>query len=139
MKFFGLLILTLLTGVLSTDWYVCFIKKQCSVNNKVEIIQQAQAVTQPSVPVEPVVKTVKKKAAEDKVEIINGRIHFKYGAKNFLSSQKVQKYLKQVADQWSQDKKKRVAVSGHTDSRGSRRSNYRLGLKRSKSIKRFRN
>ena len=94
-----------------------------------QVVQEAQAAP------EPVVKKVApvKKAVEDKVEIINGRIHFRSGAKKFLTSKKVQKYLKHIAAEWKKNPKKKIYITGHTDSSGTKRANYRLGLVRSKS------
>ncbi len=94
------------------------------------IIQEAQAKPTPVASVKPITKNI-----DDKIEIINGRIHFKSGAKKFLSSKKVQKYLKQIASEWKKNKSKKISVIGHTDNLGKKKDNYRLGLYRSQSIK----
>lgn len=121
-KILGLFILTVLSTTLSVDWYVCQIKKECSVE-KVAVVQSAVAS------VEPVQKI------SDNVEIIKGRIHFRVGAKKFLSSKKVQKHLLSVVEQWEQNPDQTITVTGHTDSKGNRKSNYKLGYRRGIAIK----
>ncbi len=122
MKILGLFILAVLSTTLSVDWYICQIKKECSVE-MAPVVQTA--VAQPH-PVEKVA---------DSVEIIKGRIHFRAGAKKFLSSKKVQKHLLNVVERWELDPTRTITVSGHTDSRGSRKSNYRLSYRRGLAIK----
>jgi len=121
-KIIGLFILTVLSTTLSVDWYVCQIKKECSIE-KSTVVQTAVASTKP----------VKK--ISDNVEIIKGRIHFRAGAKRFLSSKKVQNHLLSVIERWEKNRDQVITVSGHTDSKGNRKSNYKLGYRRGLAIK----
>ena len=120
MKLFGLFILAAVATFLSANRYVCDIKNECTVSP----VQHAQATTR----VQPLVN-------KESVRIIENRIHFLPGAKKFLSSKNVQQYLVGVANKWKQEPNKTITVFGHTDNRGSRKANYKLGLYRSKVIK----
>ena len=122
MKILGLLLLTLVSTTLSVDWYICQIKKEC-IGARTSLIQKAAAKQHTAV------------KAKDSVEIIKGRIHFKAGTKRFLSSRKVQKYLVGIVKSWESDPEQLITVIGHTDSKGSRKANYKLGLRRGIAIK----
>ena len=114
--------LTVLSTTLSVDWYVCQIKKECT-SAKVTVVQSAGARTKP----------VQK--ITDNIEIIEGRIHFKAGAKKFLSSKNMQTYLISIAKRWKENPNQKITVMGHTDSKGNRKSNYKLGYRRGLAIK----
>lgn len=153
MKILGLILLTVISTVLSVDWYVCYYKKECRPldNSPGHSFSQAEA----SIPVEPepveapvpatpppleVVDTTSKEAQtykEDSVQIIDDRIHFGSGAKNPLASTKVKNYLKSVVEKWKKNPKQTIRIMGHTDNRGRRKANYLLGLKRGTAIRKI--
>jgi len=140
MKLYGIIFLGLLCTVLSLDWWVCYIKKECvppETAALVEPVSEAEATVE--IPVEPEVvespepTVIAKK--DDKVEIIDNRIHFRAGAKNPLSSNVVKDYLAEMAKKWKKDPSQTFRIMGHTDYLGKRRHNYLLGLRRGQAVR----
>ncbi len=123
----------MLTTYLSSSWYVCHIRNQCVFKSGSSLLAHESFHNK---------KTVKENKLnlvneyQEKFHILNGRIHFKLGAREPLKSKAVLSYLKEVSEKWKENPEATIQVVGHTDNKGARKSNYQLGLFRAKIITR---
>ncbi len=118
----------------ATDWYVCYVKKECVTPQPVVRAAPVQVEPDPA----PIVEEVEKAEVleDESFEIVDQKILFKTGATSPQASMIIVNYVKELSEKFlkASSEGSVLEVSGHTDNVGDPMFNKDLSQKRAQAI-----